>query len=76
MIQVIIAQSGILKETIAEFEKQIEVFDLKIVDRWVSSKTNNMNIAVNAHTIEKMSQTDTLARRIFAKDFIECNWLY
>jgi hypothetical protein len=75
MIHIILAPSGTLKGKIAEFEKELEPFDLKIVDFWVSSKTNNINIAVNAHTIERMSRTDTLSRRVFAKDFIESQWL-
>ena len=75
MIQIILSPSGTLKGMIAEFEKELEALDLKIVDFWISSKTSNINIAVNAHTIEKMYRTDTLSRRMFDRNFIDSHWL-
>lgn len=75
MIHIILAPST-SEERIGEFERRLQELDLRIVDSWKSENGYTVKIAVNAHTVAQMRNTDILARRFFEAECIDCHWLY
>lgn len=75
MLQVILASSTSAAK-IEEFEQQLRAVDLKIIDRWSAEMSDNVRLAINAHTIAEMRNTDNMTRQFFQADCIDCLWLF